>query len=454
MTLPRWGGLGLVALVAGAGCHRAPTAAATDAEGAADDAGAQPHAAPSLVGPSRCRATAWGAQFADDGGASEIDLGDAVPFSGEVALAFVHRVSGERVAAVALLRPDVDAAPHVVDLGPTLGDAPPPRIVARPTELVAAFHAVPSAVRAALGAAGNRAGAGRPLVVRSVTADGSTALFSIDEGRDDSLASDFALGGDAGDHGLVVWDEATGEPRGVVRGAPFVMRQKPSAPVDLSPKESDAEMPRVVPFGKGFAVVWIARAPDPQSPAPDGSDLEVPGEPRSLGWLEMVPVDDRGVATGPLRRLTSQLGHVTAFDLSVSPAGSALAGSAASAHGGPLLYVVARDDGEAVDGSGGSVLRVRVGLDAAEPPIALATDGLGRGAPGFVEGPATWLSWVGANEQLRMLALDAAGNPAGLASAEDGMDEAQPVLALPSGHVLVETPADAARQLRTFVCDP
>lgn len=80
------------------------------------------------------------------------------------------------------------------------------------------------------------------------------------------------------------------------------------------------------------------------------------------------------------------------------------------------------------------------------------TEGLGRGAPTFVDGPAAWLAWVGPSEQLRMLALDAAGTPAGAPSGEDGMDEARPVLALPSGHLLVETPADAARQLRTYGC--
>jgi hypothetical protein len=62
------------------------------------------------------------------------------------------------------------------------------------------------------------------------------------------------------------------------------------------------------------------------------------------------------------------------------------------------------------------------------------------------------LTWVGGGEQLRLLALDGAGAPLGAPSAEDTMDEARPVLALPSGRVLVATPADAARPLRTFAC--
>jgi hypothetical protein len=435
----------LFALAVGVGCHRpAPAVGGGDA---ADDAALEARPNPPAVGPSRCRATEWGVGLAGDAGDAELDLGDAVPFGDAIAVSLVRRIAGDRVAAVAFVRPDSpEESARVVDLGPTLGDAPPPRIVGRAGEIVAAFHAalVPRAPFRPV----DRGETARPLLVRSVTAEGATPLFSIDEGRDDSLASDVAV---LGDHGIVVWDEATSEPRGVIRGAPFAGRQRSGIAVDLSPKDSDAEMPRVVPFEKGFAVFWIARAPDPQGPVTDASDPEVPGEPRTRGWLEMILLDERGVATSPVRRLTSTGGHVTAFDLrglgpAATPAAAPAGGNA------PVLLVVARDDGEAIDGSGGTLLRVRVAHDAVEPPVAFTTDGLGRGAPIFVDGPATWLAWVGPGEQLRMLALDAIGTPAGAPSGEDGMDEARPVLALSSGHLLVETPADGVRQLRTFEC--
>ena len=66
----------------------------------------------------------------------------------------------------------------------------------------------------------------------------------------------------------------------------------------------------------------------------------------------MVHVDGQGAAIGPVRRLTSPAGHVSAYDVEARdpPAGSAT----------PSILVVARDDGEAVDGSGGALLRVRV----------------------------------------------------------------------------------------------
>lgn len=445
MTSRGWTILGAAGLAAGVACHRPGPPAGIGGGEAEDAGGAAAAALPAFVA-ARCRAMPWSASLPGDGGDPDLDLGDALPLADGVAIALVHREGGDRVAAVAFVRPDRDAVARVVDLGPTLGDAPPPLLAASApagTEILAAYHAVPP--RGAARPADDH-GATRPLVVRSVTPDASTPLFSIDEQRDDSLAADLAV---AGDHGLVVWDEATSEPRGVIRGAVFATRQGVGPVLDLSPRDSDAESPRVVPFGAGYAVVWIARGPDAPAAVPEASDLEALGEPRTRGWLEMVTVDGRGAPTGPVRRLTPPAGHVTAFDLR-SPS---RAGSPPRAETSTLLVAV-RDDGEEVDGSGGTLLRVRVGRDTVEPPVAFTTEGLGRGAPAFVEGAATWLTWVGPGEQLRMMGLDSAGTPSGLPSAEEAMMEARPVLALPGGRVLVETPGDGPRPLRTFTCGP
>jgi hypothetical protein len=227
-----------------------------------------------------------------------------------------------------------------------------------------------------------------------------------------------------------------------------------------------------VPDCNWFAVVWIARRPEAGA-ASDGSATEATGEARSYGWLEMVAVDARGEAIGPVRRLTAPGGHVSAYDVEsrALPEGA-----------GPVLLVV-RDDGEATDGSGGSLLRVRVTGDVVEPPVAVVTDGLGRGAPGFVLGvdakapsatggappPALALAWIGKDEQARLLPLDATGAPAAAPSVEDALDDARALLftgglagarsggpqALGIGaarDVLVATPSDSAAQLRIFAC--
>ncbi|MGH7437692.1 MAG: hypothetical protein ACRENE_18600, partial [Polyangiaceae bacterium] len=229
--------------------------------------------------------------------------------------------------------------------------------------------------------------------------------------------------------------------RGVVLGADR------AGPVrDLSPPGSDAEMPRVAAFGHEgrHFVVWTARRQE-AIPARDASpEDEATGEARVPSWLEAVVVDGAGATVGPVRTLTSPSGYVSAYDMQI------LDGEPR-----PTLLVVARDDGEAVDGSGGTLFRVRAGADFVEPPVAFTHDGLGRGAPVFIadaERAAAWLSWVGPAEHLRLLALDAAGAPQGLPSAEEGMDEARPVLGLRSGHLLVAAPGDAARPLRTFSC--
>jgi hypothetical protein len=117
-----------------------------------------------------------------------------------------------------------------------------------------------------------------------------------------------------------------------------------------------------------------------------------------------------------------------------------------------MVIVVARDEGKAIDGSGGSLIRVRVLRESADPPVAFLTDGLGRGAPTFAGADPLWLSWVGPGEHLRLLPLDGAGGPVGPASAEEAMDEARPLIALSNGRLLVATPADSAGPLRAFAC--
>ncbi|MDP9000760.1 MAG: hypothetical protein M3O46_11685, partial [Myxococcota bacterium] len=239
---------------------------------------------------------------------------------------------------------------------------------------------------------------------------------------------------------------------GVVRAASFDLEQRAVRVVALSPPDSDAEMSRVVSNGAGFSVLWLARRAEVAGPSDAASsrsvrdigpstNIEIPGEPRAYAWLEMSAVDTAGNATGPVQRLTASSGHVSAYD--VQALSSALR---------PIL-IVARDDGETVDGSGGTLLRVRALGHAVEAPLAIASDGLGRGAPIIVDGPLPWLSWVGPREHLRLIPLDAKGDAVGPASAEEGLDDARPLVALPAdGRMLVAAPNERSAQLRVFTC--
>ncbi len=435
-------------------CRRAPaegTAATPDAQ-----ASASSDAQDALL-PARCRKT--DAAFAlDDGhGLADLEVGDGIAFPGGYAVGLVHRAAAGRVPAVALLRRDPIGLTRVLDLGPTVGDAPPPRIAWRAGELVAAAYTRTLDAKAAdAGTSSLRGDATREVALYSIVEGALTGPpLSVPQRRDDSMALDLAFSGTSG---LLVWDEATSAPRGVVKAAAFT-RDHASAEHDVSPTESDAELPRVVARAGGFAVVWIARKPEPAAGI-DGSPSEATGEARAYGWLEMVSVDAQGQPSGPVRRLTPATGHVSAYDVeAIEPSGAAAA-----------LLVVARDDGESVDGSGGALLRVRVTGESVESPVVIATEGLGRGAPSFVSSsdtkgfapvpgaPALALAWVGKDEQARLLPLDVSGAPAAPPSAEDALDDARALL-FTTGHplattsdVLVATPSDSAAQLRVFTC--
>jgi hypothetical protein len=445
----------LVAVLALVGCHRSTTTevnAVLESTGPGSVGLAPADAAVTLL-PARCRRTSTALSLGSD--PDDLELGDAIAYAGGYALGLVHRTGAGRVAAIALLRRDPVALTRVVDLGPTLGDAPPPRIGVREGALVAASYVRSQPPKAADSGAETLA---REVSVYSIGADGVTGAISVPQQRDDSLAFDLATQGPTG---VLVWDEATSAPRGVVKAAVFT-KEQPAPSHDVSPPESDAESPRVVPAGAGFLVFWIARRPEAGS-SPDASGPEAIGEARSLGWLEAIAVDAHGEPAGPVRRLTSQSGHVSAYDVVARDVADGSPGGTA-----PAVFVVARDDGETVDGSGGVLLRMRVGLqpggEGADAPILLPTDGLGRGAPVFVSSPAPLssvsplaLAWVGRDEQARLVPLDSAGAPAGPPSFEDALNDARPLLfagpaAAGSAEVLVATPSDATAQLRVFAC--
>jgi hypothetical protein len=374
----------------------------------------------------------------------DVEIGDAQPFPGGTAVAIAHRTRSGRVSAVAISPPGLGRL-RVVDLALTLGDAPPPRLAWRGKDLLAADYVLSPKTPKSAGPRELDIWAIDPTLVADdkPSADGRAPepVARIAQQRGDSLAFDVACVDAPTDAPtLVVWDEPTGgsAPRGVVRAAS--LKGDGAEPVrDVSPADSDAEMARVLPNGSGFFVLWLARRPEPASSAPSegasgapssaGQELEVTGEPRAFAWLEMVAVDAHGAPSSPVRRITPSNGHVSAYDAVV------LARQPKA-----TLLVVARDDGEAVDGSGGALLRVRAGADFADAPLELPTDGLGRGAPNLVEAAPPWLTWVDLREQLRLLPMDPTGAPAGRSSAEEALGEARPLLALDSEQMLVARP--------------
>jgi hypothetical protein len=416
--------LGLLALVA---CRKGAAESTTSAEAGPGSASAAASVAPPAVAPARCKASKAGVALVDAGGADDLEIGDAVAVADGWAVGIVYRVGSSRMAAIALLTPEATGM-RVVDLAPTLGDAPPPHLAARGEDLLAGSYVLSKKTDI------------RELTLYVVPRAGEPkVLATIPQQRDDSLAFDLAPG-------LVVWDEAsTGpSPRGIIREAELLAGDQVGSVHDVSPADSDAEMPRLAPSAQGYTVFWLARRPEAQ--APDAAaPAEAVGEVRAYSWLES--------SGTPQRRLTSASGHVSAYDVQALAGGDAL--------------VVARDDGEAVDGSGGTLLRIRVHGGSADSPLALPADGLGRGAPIFVDAPAPprrgtepWVSWIGPHEAARLLPLDASGAPLGPPSAEPELDDARPLAFLhrpgsgpqPTTNLLAAAPGDAAVQLRVLAC--
>ncbi|HXX69159.1 MAG TPA: hypothetical protein VEK07_18375 [Polyangiaceae bacterium] len=464
VVMPVWWGCGRTQ----AGEGRAPlsegAALASHREGFVDAAGRPDRSSPgAAVAATRCRASESGFVIegerpvlaasetrgpsdsaadrtpglgAPNGGdaVGEVEIGDALAEVEGYAVSVIHRTAAGRTCSVAHLGPGGNGPVRLVELGATLGDAPPARLVRRGTELLAAAYSAPGS--------GRGGGLTRELALYAV-GDAGTAIRTgaVAQQRDDSLAFDIASSGRSL---LVVWDEAAPGPRGVIRAAVSAAGSTAfGSSRDVSPTDRDAESPRLV-YSDHFVVFWLARRPEPSLDAALAPpSAEAVGEARAYGWLESEDLDDRGVPVGVPRPLTSTSGHVSAYDVAALADGS--------------ILVVARDEGEAVEGIGGRLLRIRVAVGGVDPPLAYAIDGLGSCAPVLVAGSPPWLSWVGPGEHLRLLPLDETGAPAGPSSDEDAMSDGRPLLALgPRGDgmqpLLVAFPSRADGQLRRFAC--
>ncbi len=116
------GGIGLVLLAA---CRPHPSADAVSVAAEAGDApdeGARPNVAP-LLAPARCRPDQMAFAIQDGGAVDDLAIGDAISSGDGETVAVVRRTAAGRVAGVVLVPRDGGAS-RVVDLEPTLGDAP------------------------------------------------------------------------------------------------------------------------------------------------------------------------------------------------------------------------------------------------------------------------------------------------------------------------------------------
>jgi hypothetical protein len=344
-----------------------------------------------------------------------------------------------------------------VDLGAPYADAPPPRPIAAAAPgdaTYAFFYGRGDAARADGGMVARPSLAKgaiemRELSVHRIEGGKVQRASTLAQQKDESLAFDAALG----DKGmLVAWDEdAVGLLRGEIKVQALGPDAKPLAPARAaSPESSDAELPRLARRRGGYWLVWVARRVEaPDAAIELGHDKETPAETRAFRWLELAMLDEHGAPIGAVKRLTSATGHVSIYDL------AARVGSDRDA-----LDIIARDDEQTVDGSGGRVVRITVRGDVADPPIAIVSDAVGRGVPdllataqGVASDVPAWLVYADTVDQVRLLPLDATRSPLAPPSAEDALDKSKPLLAI-SGGLLVAVPAEPKWQLKLVTCAP
>jgi len=266
------------------------------------------------------------------------------------------------------------------------------------------------------------AGKTRHLVVRD-SSDPSKPLGELPpEPPDESLAFDAALRLDGSV--VVAWDAPSDDGSAVM--ASVVRAGKAGEPARLSPKEVDADTPRVLALGPTILAMWIAHRALPKTDAaaaPEGA-----GQDLDKTWIEMVGFDDTFHPTSPLRHVTPDTGRVTTFDV-VNEAPSVP----------PSIDVVARDGIELHAGEGGTAFVVHVSGPEPGAPVVLA-DHVGRGVPLFAKGMALF---DGPDGRGRAVFAETA-------TPEPALDGARPLAALPQGDFLVASEDGA--ELRVVRC--
>ncbi len=449
----------LFAALLAAGCKKHPKPGA-----AAGSATASASAAPAGPPAPRCAAVKRGASFTigqpgksdlgDDDNAVAlpfaVDLGSAVPLASGFAVSALQSVDGGTGAVIAIVGPDADSG-KLVDLGRVYGDADPPRLAARDGHLVVAM-------------AGNDA-SGATLRLVEIKNPGTSADVvwgrDMEQGNDQSQVFGVELGKK---RGVLVWDDwdKSGD-HGIIRGSTFALDDVSNATRSrvLSPKDDDAEAPRIVRRPGGFWLAWIsharehdkhARAPKPAvKTAPAASSSDEPGAGDSIvelgsRWLELTPLDENGSPTAPPIAVTQRDAHVLVFD--VAPARD----------GGALLAW--RDD-EAAPGAEGRIVHLaHVRPGGSVETQVLDDEKVGAGVPTLLvdlhppdkPGPqAAWLSLAGVSDETRLAALDGSARLIDRLSTDRVLRHAEPVV-LDRGRMLLATPRGLALELSTATC--
>ncbi|HSO34870.1 MAG TPA: hypothetical protein VLT33_20210 [Labilithrix sp.] len=443
----------LAALVGGAaalggcsGCSRDQPAPPGPLASASAPIGSAP---PGVVAESLPRCRTDGARLALAG--DDVVVGEAVLGPDALFLGVVRREGTKRLAGIVRAALDLSSS-RMVELGPALGDDPPPTPRLRGTTAYVTSFTRRSAAGADAGAdAGAGAmGATRRLEIARLDAGGLVAEGTITQQADESLAYDVAWPeGGAPGAALVAWDEdappevarALGD-RGVVKVQLLGAGTKARV---ASPDKSDAEAPRLLARPGGYWLAWLARRAEAVEDAGPNGNAEGPGERRAYRWVELVTLDAKGEATSPVRRISPEKGRVASFDLVRTDA---------------QVVVLVQDEAAHAEGAGERMVRYVTDGDKVES-ADLLDGGIGHALADLLPqgaGPNRWLAFVDPQEHAHVVPLGPTLRVAGPSTTEPALDGARVLGSAPPDVVYAVGPSGAAEtangrvELRRLVC--
>ena len=387
----------------------------------------------------RCRID--GARLAVPG--EDVVVGEAVVSSDALLVGVVRREGNKRFASIVRASLDLGSI-TVVDVGPSLGDDPPPAPRLRGTgAMVTSFARKP----ADGGAAGTRS-----LDVARIEKNVLVAEGSIVQQADESLAYDVAWPEGEKGAGLVAWDEdappevaqALGD-RGVIKVQLLGAGTKPRI---ASPTNADAEAPRLLARPGGFWLAWLARRAEAAEDAGANGAPEGPGERRSYRWVELVSLDAKGEPTSAVRRVSPEKGRAASFELARFGGGT-----------DGQLVVLVQDEAAHAEGAGERI--VRYAIDGEKTDSAdLLDGGVGHALADLLppSGANRWLAFTDTQEHAHLILLGPALRISGANTMEPALDGTRVLGTSPPDALYAIGPAGAGDsatgrvELRRLIC--
>jgi hypothetical protein len=452
--------LGVGPFLASVGCKRTPP---PEAVRPSAEAAASVSAAPATPPAPRCRAVdGAGTRFLlgrvgkeptldEDGESDDValpfspEIGTSAAFAGGFAVGALEPSASSTSAVVAVVAPTLGISRRI-DLGKVHGDVAPPHVAVAGKAL---FVAVP-------------VGAPHGTLVRLARIDdikaGAPVMGAeIAQGSDDS--EEIAL--EAGKTSvLLVWDDWDSKGgHELVKTVAFdaASLSKVPDPIVVSPRDVDAEAPRLARRAGGFWGAWIhtehapkkdikaatAAATGTGGAGGAGDEAEIP-----MRFIEVVPLDAAGAPTGKPLAASARNGHVTSFDL------------VATKDDGVLVLF---RDAASIDEQtpGGTARLVLVRADGSVEPRVSVDEDVGSGVPLLVplfesdgsQPSAThaFMAIVSDSGAVRFGALDADGRAKDALAEEAAIGVATP-LAAQNGSLLVARPHGKAIELGVLSC--